>query len=1330
MPSCPSRSDPFETLESRRLLAITHLYTFNDGTANDSVGSAHASLFNGAQISSGRLVLQNAAITSGQSSSVQYAKLPNGVLPTTGSATVEVWYTTFSATPNWMRVFDFGDQTGTSGNSYLFYTPKSSTNVARAGLKPAGATERTASSTEAANHGYMHMAGVVVDATTGNLLLYVDGVLKGSAPLNGSTIAVVNEINAYLGRSQFNSDAGFSGAIDELRIYDEALDAATISAHHAQGAARPAAVSSTRQMEYLNRGVVAINKGGGQVYAGWRLLGTDPAGISFNLYRSTGNGAAIKRNASPITATTDFLDTGVDTKQVNRYFVRPVIGGVEQPPSETFTLGANPTAQQYLSIPMQVPPNGLTRDGVPYHYQILDASPGDLDGDGQYEFVVRWDTVNDGTSSYFGPYILDGYEMDGTHLWRINLGKNISDSIDGILVYDLDGDGKAEVVSRTADGTTSGTGQVIGDPNVDWVNDTEYPVGWVMQGPEYLTVFSGQTGAALATTNFEPARGNLTDWGDNYGQRGHQIFVAPAYLDGQRPSIVFSRGIYFNQSSYPQAQTQMVAYDWRNGQLTKRWHFKAGLGINNNINSNFVGQGNHQISVADVDQDGRDEIINGSMVVDDNGLPLVSTQLEHGDAMHVSDLDPSRPGLEVFGIHENEGTYDPNRPYGAAMYDPFTGVTIWGAGRGIDVGRGNAADVDPTRPGAENWGGPPIDNPQGAGVIRDVNGQTITDGAGTPLPVPNTNNFLLWWDGDLTRELLDRNYINKWDWTDGSSDRLLTASFVATSQGTKQFPALTGDFLGDWREEVVWKSADSRELRIYTTTIAATNRISTLMHDAQYRIATAWQGNAYNQPPHPSFFIGAGMSAPPAPNITTPQSADVAPGAPANVQATVISPNQVQVTWNAVPGATSYRLKRSDDPGGPFKTIAGGLTALGYRDETVSAGGAYYYVVTAVTGIRESDPSAEASAATALPAPWTAQDIGNVVATGRTTYANGVFAVRGAGASSGDGLRLVWQDLSGDHTLVVRVDSKSTNVGGGGLTFRKSLASNAAYATVMAEPTNLDRIFFRWRSGDGGGESYAVAYNALPVWLKLTRTGNTFAAFYSVDGAAWTQIGVDRTITMPTTVPGGLTVTGSSAEHTTASFSNVQLIPSANAAPRALGGTHLWQTSPNRLTFSFSEDVGASLSASDFVITLLGGGTITPTGFTYDPAINLATLTLPSALADGNYRATISSADVTDGAGVPLASSLAMDFFVLGGDANRDRVVDITDLGILATNWQQSPRVFSQGDFNGDGVVDITDLGLLATNWQKTQPAPAAPATSALFSPRRIATRAIDQIKL
>lgn len=590
--------------------------------------------------------------------------------------------------------------------------------------------------------------------------------------------------------------------------------------------------SAQRQMENLGRGVVAIHQGDGKVYVGWRMLGTDPDEIAFNLYRTTDSERLVKVNQEPIATSTNFVDRSVDLSRPNAYFVRPVLKGQEQEASRPFTLPAHAPARPYLAIPLQTPAG----------YTPNDASVGDLDGDGEYEIVVHQagrgrDNSQTGTTD---PPILEAYKLDGTLLWRINLGKNIREGAHytQFMVYDLDGDGKAEIACKTADGTVDGVGKVIGDPKADYRNER----GYVLDGPEFLTIFDGKTGAALATTDYVPPRGKVSDWGDNYGNRVDRFLACIAYLDGQRPSLVMCRGYY--------TRAVLVAWNWRDGRLTKVWTFDSDDGTRGN--RAYRGQGNHNLSVGDVDGDGKDEILFGACCIDHDGKGLYSSGLGHGDAMHLADIDPDRPGLEVFAIHEK-----PRHPNGAELHDARTGKLIWGK-PSPDVGRGVAMDIDPRHRGYESWA-------SGAGLsgVWNCKGEQISDRK------PKSCNFGVWWDGDLLRELLDRNMISKWNWADGTETRLLTAEGCASNNGTKATPALCADILGDWREEVIWRTADNKELRIYTTTIPTDHRLCTLMHDPQYRLSVAWQNVAYNQPTQPGFYLGEGMNQPPRPSIIT-----------------------------------------------------------------------------------------------------------------------------------------------------------------------------------------------------------------------------------------------------------------------------------------------------------------------------------------------------------------------------------------------------------------------------------------------------------------------------
>ena len=459
------------------------------------------------------------------------------------------------------------------------------------------------------------------------------------------------------------------------------------------------------------------------------------------------------------------------------------------------------------------------------------------------------DTASTGLT---GETILQAYKLDGTLLWTINLGKNIREGAHytQFMVYDLDGDGIAEIACKTADGTINGKGKVIGDANADWRDTIQgsRTHGRILKGPEYFTIFDGRTGAALATTNYIPPRGDLGGWGgvggnggnDSVGNRVDRFTACVAYLDGVRPSVVMCRGYY--------GRSVLAAWDWRDGKLTQRWVFDS-----KDKDNPYSGQGGHQLSVADMDGDGRDEIIYHAMVVNADGTGRFSTGLRHGDALHVGDLDPSRPGLEVFGIHENEEATVKFRTPGTALYDANSGKILWSDGPGVDVGRGLTADIDPRHLGEEMWSGP-------AG-LRTCTGEKIG-------PAPRTANFAIWWDGDLLRELLDRNRISKWDWEKGELNPILTADECTSNNGTKATPSLSADILGDWREEVIWRTTDNKELRIYTTTIPTKHRFYTLMHDPQYRLSIAWQNVGYNQPPHPGFYLGDGMKPAPRPNIT------------------------------------------------------------------------------------------------------------------------------------------------------------------------------------------------------------------------------------------------------------------------------------------------------------------------------------------------------------------------------------------------------------------------------------------------------------------------------
>jgi hypothetical protein len=382
-----------------------------------------------------------------------------------------------------------------------------------------------------------------------------------------------------------------------------------------------------RQMEYLERGAVAVQTEDG-VFLSWRFLGNDTKKTSFHVYR---DGKKITRK--PVKHSTNFLDKDGTVNSV--YRVEAIGKGVDQDKIKVWQ-------NNQLHIPLQKPADGKTPDGKSYTYNANDASVGDLDGDGEWEIILKWDPSNaqdNSRSGYTGNVLIDAYEMDGTHKWRIDLGHNIRAGAHytQMLVYDFDGNGKSELVVKTADGTTDSKGKVIGDPDADHRNAS----GYILEGPEYLTVFEGNTGKIKQTVDYEPARGGICDWGDCYGNRGDRFLAGVAYLDGKTPSIIEARGYY--------EKTVIAAYTYKDGKLKKQWMFNS----ETPGNEAYAQQGNHNLSIGDVDEDGKDEIIYGAMALDDDGTGLYSTGLGHGDAMHLSDLDPSRPGLEVFQVHES-----------------------------------------------------------------------------------------------------------------------------------------------------------------------------------------------------------------------------------------------------------------------------------------------------------------------------------------------------------------------------------------------------------------------------------------------------------------------------------------------------------------------------------------------------------------------------------------------------------------------------------------------------------------------------------------------------
>ncbi|GAE84803.1 rhamnogalacturonan lyase [Bacteroides reticulotermitis JCM 10512] len=439
---------------------------------------------------------------------------------------------------------------------------------------------------------------------------------------------------------------------------------------------------------------------------------------------------------------------------------------------------------------------------------------------------MKWEPSNahdNAHDGYTGPVLLDCYKLNGQHLWRINLGKNIRAGAHytQFMVFDFDGDGRAEVVVKTGDGTIDGIGKVIGDARADYRADN----GRILSGPEYLTIFNGLTGAAMQTVDYVPERGDLMGWGDTRANRSDRFLACVAYLDGVHPSVVMCRGYY--------TRTVLAAYDWDGKELRQRWVFDS----NTPGNGGYAGQGNHNLRVGDVDGDGCDEIIYGQCAIDHDGTGLYTTGMGHGDAIHMTQFDPTRPGLQIWGCHEN-------RRDGSTYRDAGTGEVLFQVKSGEDVGRCMAADIDPTHPGVEMWS-------WATGGVVDIKGEKVT----TKMRRFPTN-MAVWWDGDLLRELLDRNVVSKYDWEAGVCRQMTVFEGAISNNGTKATPCLQGDIIGDWREEVLLRTEDNSALRLYVTTIPTEYRFHTFLEDPVYRISIATQNVAYNQPTQPGFYFG------------------------------------------------------------------------------------------------------------------------------------------------------------------------------------------------------------------------------------------------------------------------------------------------------------------------------------------------------------------------------------------------------------------------------------------------------------------------------------------
>ena len=570
----------------------------------------------------------------------------------------------------------------------------------------------------------------------------------------------------------------------------------------------------------------------------WRMLPGDNSETSFDLYRKVGNGKEEKLNAEPIFAT-NFLDLTLEGTEDASY--RLTYSGKSEAIG-AYTIYENQWKNElpYISIPLASTSDISLPAG--YRYEANDASVGDLDGDGRMEIIVKRLLAcdeNDGTGAGESPkearhpVIWEAYNLEGKFLWRICSGPNvILGNSSCFAVADYDGDGRAEMAIKTGEGTIFGDGYEIPDTDGDGV--TDYRVKgehYLGKGPEFLSIIDGLTGKELARTDYIP-RGKSEDWGDNYFKRASSFRIGVGCFDGKLPSVIIGRGIY--------ERSAIEAWDWRNGKLTRRWSFDTWedkVGKDGKPYSKYESQGYHSMSVGDVDDDGFDEVVYGSMTVDHDGIGLYTSELGHGDALHLGKFDHSREGLQIFSCFETGKTE-------VALRDAKDGSIIYAhvADKEGDMGRACVADIDPSSPGCEIW--------WYRSKLHSISGEEIGDG-------PESTNMAIWWDGDLNRQTFSGTKVTNYIKGRAFSIHRYDVDYINT---TKENPSFYGDILGDWREEIIMPDATKvKDIKIFSTWMPTEHRIPWLMTDHVYAMSALNENIGYNQPTHTGYYLGSDL---------------------------------------------------------------------------------------------------------------------------------------------------------------------------------------------------------------------------------------------------------------------------------------------------------------------------------------------------------------------------------------------------------------------------------------------------------------------------------------